>query len=436
MTISFSQTTRLILLFTCLGLIQTTAFGSKITPDDSFEKALVKPRVESMECFVRTRFNADVERHIKGFTVLAKKNAQRILGESMIYFPTIEAKIKELGLPDDLKYLTVVESMLDPKAVSNAGAKGMWQLMPFIAEDYDLRMDDLTDERFHIEKSAEAGLKYLKKLHDRFGNWELALAAYNCGANRVRKTLKQSGKKTYWGIRHLLPRQTREFVPKLVAVKYLFHYYQHHALTPTFPAIDLQFARTIEVDGGMSYEEISEITGVTAGLLAAMNPNYIYNPKHTTQEKIDIVLPSRVANAVQNHKDQISLSTDLNISYTRDSSTTANPYFKVIYNVPNEMDLKQFCDMYNLSRTQIWLWNELTDENLKEGQEIFAYQYHDLVLDYKVNRSKVSDHVYIEPLALEEIRSNKENESKDSEQSKELHNLVIHSEDRSILVGR
>lgn len=389
MTISYGQTTRLIGLMLCIGLFATNLQGGSIVPDSTFDKALIKPRVENLDFFVRTRYNSDTERHIRGFVVMARKTARRVLGESTIYFPTIEKKIAELGLPDDLKYLTVVESMLDPKAASYAGAKGMWQLMPFIAEDYDIEMGEFRDDRFHIEKSAHAGLSYLKNLYDRFENWELALAAYNCGANRVKRVLKQTGKKTYWGIRHLLPRQTREFVPKLVAVKYLFDYYQHHGIEPAFPSIDLQLTQSIEIQAGKSYADLGQLTDLTSGEISFLNPSYMFEPKYADLGKIEIILPSRVANAVIRHLD-VENKYD-NILYRQDSVSLSSPYYKVIYAVPDSMTLSDFCKMYNLSTNQVWLWNELASHNLFAGQEIFVYGYKDLMLEYKIPRVELMD---------------------------------------------
>jgi len=378
----------------CFSLNDLSA--TEIIPDSTFEKALVKPRVESMDFFVRTKYNSDIERHVRGFVILARTNAQRMLGESTIYFPTIERKIKEMGLPDDLKYLTIVESMLDPKAESYAGAKGMWQLMPFIAKDYNIHMGEFRDERFHIEKSASAGLGYLKSLYERFDNWELALAAYNCGAGRINRTLKQTGKKTYWGIRHLLPRQTREFVPKLVAVKYLFQYYQHHNLKPTFPGIDMQITRSIKIEAGKSYQEIGNITELTAGLISFLNPSYLYEPKYVDLGKIELILPARVITALEQHNALLNIEQAQNILFRSDSSSITNPYYKVIYSVPDSMSLQTFCDMYDLSSTQIWLWNKMTNTTLHPGQELFIYEYKDLVLEYRINKSPI----YLESIAL------------------------------------
>ncbi len=387
MTISFYRAIRLIGLTICLGISITDVQASTIIPDRTFDKKLIKPRVENLDFFVRTRYNSDTERHIRGFMVLARKNAQRILGESTIYFPIIERKIEELGLPDGLKYLTVVESMLDPKAESHAGAKGMWQLMPFIATDYDIKMDDLTDERFHVEKSTHAGLSYLKNLYERFGNWELALAAYNCGASRVNRVLKQTGKKTYWGIRHLLPRQTREFVPKLTAVKYLFDYYQHHDMEPTFPSIDLQITQTISINAGRTYAEIGGLTDLTTGLISFLNPSYMYEPKYSDLGEIELVVPARVANAVTRHFEVMDRYQ--NASYRKDS--ISNPYHKVIFAVPDSMSLDEFCKNYSLSTGQVWLWNRLHNHNLVPGQEIFVYEYQELELAYKMAATEPMD---------------------------------------------
>ena len=371
----------------CMFIFSGFLQGRSVIPDNSFDNALIKPRVENLDFFVRTRYNYDTEKHIRGFVVMARKTAGRVLGESTIYFPIIEKKIAELGLPDDLKYLTVVESMLKPKAESYAGAKGMWQLMPFIAEDYEIKMNDFIDERFHIEKSTQAGLSYLKKLFDRFQNWELALAAYNCGPNRVRRVLNQSGKKTYWGIRHLLPKQTREFVPKLVAVKYLFDYYQQHNIQPMFPSIDLQLTQSVEITAGKTYKDLGRLGELKGGIISFLNPSYIYEPKDPYLGTVEIVVPARIANALLRHleiEDKYQ-----NLQYRSDSATISSPYHKVVYTVTDSISLTQFCQEYNLSTSQIWLWNKLDKHDLVPGQEIFTYDYQDLKLEYKLSSREI-----------------------------------------------
>jgi len=382
MTISYEQAFRVAGMMLLFWTSNIDLQAKTITPNRAFDKSLIKPRVENLDFFVQTNYNSDTERHIQGFVVLARKTARRVLGESTIYFPTIERKIQELGLPDDLKYLAVVESMLDPKAVSYAGAKGMWQLMPFTAADYKVRMDDFTDDRFHVEKSAHAGLSYLKHLYQRFKNWELALAAYNCGANRVRRIQRQTGKYSYWEIRHLLPRQTREYVPKLTAVKYLFDYYKHHGIVPAFPSIDLQLTKTIEIQAGKSYKDLGELTNLNDGLISFLNPSYMYEPKYADLGKIDIVLPARVADAVINHYEKVDENHD--ILYQKDSASLVSPYHKVIYTVPKAMKLSKFCRKHNLSTSQVWLWNELNSQYLKPGQQVFVYAYKELKFNYKM----------------------------------------------------
>ena len=217
----------------------------------------------------------------------------------------------------------------------------------------------------------------------------MALAAYNCGPNRVRKILKQTGKKTYWGIRHLLPRQTREFVPKLVAVKYLFDYYQRHDIQPIFPSIDLQLTQSIEIQAGKTYHDLGELTNLTGGVISFLNPSFIDEPKYADLGIIDLVVPSRVANAVLRHFEIEQKYQD--ILYTRDSSSINTPYHKVRYAVTDSMSLTQFCKNYNLSTSQIWLWNELHDYNLVPGQEIFTYSFQNLMLEYEMPTRELLD---------------------------------------------
>ncbi|MBT8221391.1 MAG: transglycosylase SLT domain-containing protein [Bacteroidia bacterium] len=385
-------------LFLPIGVF---ASDNYITPDESYRRDLVKTRVESMPCFVRTRFNADIEKHIRAFVLLAKNNSERLLGKSTIYFHIIEDEINKLGLPDDLKYLTIVESMLDPHAVSNVGAKGMWQLMPFLAEEYDISYTGIEDERVNVARSSAAGLTYLKDLYTRFGNWELALAGYNCGPNRVRKILRQSGKKTYWEIRHLLPKQTREFVPKLIAAKYLFHFYQQHGMKPQFPQMDLQLTTRVKILPGLSFKEIGKILGVDPELLRLLNPSFRIDPKHQDYSEVEITLPTRLVSTYKRHRQFMAIESKVN-KYFFPEIETINPYYRVKYVVDEDISLYQFCARHGLSVGQIWMWNGLHSSDLILGQEIFAYNFEEYRLKYRINKDLVS----IDSINIDEIEWN------------------------------
>lgn len=339
-----------------------------------YDASTAKADVESMDCIVRHRYSSAVEKHIKGFVIFTRNNTQNLLGLSTVYFPKIEKVLKEEGLPDDLKYLTVLESMLDPHAESYVGAKGMWQLMPFIAEEYGLSMDDMIDERSDVERSARAGIRFLKDLYDQFGNWELALAAYNCGPSKVRRTLKSANKISYWGIRPYLPKQTQDFVPKFIAIKYIFTHYQEYNLTPTFPDLDMQLTEKVKIKRGHSLADIAFVTGLTEGMIASLNPSLKHNTKVYAYRDLEINLPSRVVRA---YRDYIAYSDLYHIKEMR-LNTPDQKYFKVVYLVDRQMSLDDFCEEYGLSCNQVRLWNDLNDSTIEPNQEIFIFDYHPL----------------------------------------------------------
>lgn len=196
---------------------------------------LIQDRLSCLENEIPLEFNPQVRNLIDYFTIRNRKYTRRVLERQPVYFPMFEKYLAKHGMPDELKYLAVVESALLPKAVSSAKAVGLWQFMTPTANDFKLVQNSYLDERMDPEKSTEAACKFLKQLHRMFGSWEMALAAYNCGPGNVRKAIARSGgKKTFWGIYDYLPRETRNYVPTFTAIVYALNYAPDHNLKADF----------------------------------------------------------------------------------------------------------------------------------------------------------------------------------------------------------
>ena len=175
----------------------------------AYDVAMVKRRVESMNSIVNVKFTPEVEQYIRAYLTAGKKSSELILGYGKVYFPVIEYTLQMQDLPEDLKYVAVIESNLRPHAISLVGAAGLWQLMPETAKTYGLNIDNYVDERKDPVKSTQVALNYLSLLHDRFGSWELALAAYNCGPGRLKRAIRHSGgSHDFWKLRPYLPKET------------------------------------------------------------------------------------------------------------------------------------------------------------------------------------------------------------------------------------
>ncbi|MBC3541732.1 transglycosylase SLT domain-containing protein [Rufibacter sediminis] len=194
---------------------------------------LIQDRLSCLEQEIPLEFNKQVRGLIDYFTIRNRKYTRRVLERKPLYFPMFEQYLAKHNMPDELKYLAVVESALLPKAVSSAKAVGLWQFMDFTGRDFKLVQNHYLDERMDPEKSTEAACKFLKQLYRMFGSWEMALAAYNCGPGNVRKAIARSGgKKTFWGIYPYLPKETRAYVPSFTALVYALNHAEDHNLHP------------------------------------------------------------------------------------------------------------------------------------------------------------------------------------------------------------
>lgn len=224
---------------------------------------------------MKIKHNATLERFIRVYLQNRRPYLNRLLGKSIYYFPIFEQYLDASDLPLELKYLAIVESALDQTAVSPSGAKGLWQFMYGTGLEYDLHIDSFVDERFDLLKSTKAACAYLKRLYQSFGDWDLALAAYNSGPGNVRKAIQRAGGNTnYWEIRQYLPRETSSYVPAFYAIMYLFSYADYHQLKPDKEGIEYYETDTIEIKGSLSFETIRSKTGIEPWLLKSLNPQY------------------------------------------------------------------------------------------------------------------------------------------------------------------
>jgi len=191
------------------------------------------------------------------------------------YFPMIEETLDKYGLPLELKYLVVVESAFNPIAVSPAGASGLWQFMLPTGRSYGLEINSLIDERRDPVKSTDAACRFLKDMYDIYEDWNLALAAYNCGAGTVNRAIRRAnGKKDYWAIYNYLPRETRSYVPYFIAVNYVMNYYAYHQLYPV-QTIPLPFSTdTVMINQIIHFDQVAEVLEIDKEMIRALNPQY------------------------------------------------------------------------------------------------------------------------------------------------------------------
>ncbi len=281
------------ILFFALLLLHFSAVKA-----NNISRAEYQKRVQNLNTVIDMRINDKVSDEIELNVEKRRRESQVILGRTALYFPLIEQKIREMELPDELKYLAAIESSLRPDATSRAGAAGLWQFMRNTAQLFGLRVDRNIDERRDVEKSTEKALVYLKMLKEKYGNWTLALAAYNCGPGAINRAISRSGgSNNYWEIAKYLPYETQEFIPRFIAMSYLMNYYYIHDLTPTEPEEELRNTSSIRVFNKVSFPALSKKINLDLRIIKILNPSFIREHiPHSNDGKYKLVLPQRAMN--------------------------------------------------------------------------------------------------------------------------------------------
>lgn len=345
---------------------------------------------QMMSTVIPPRFDNVVKSYINTYTVKKRQRTEGMLGRSVMYFPIFEKYMREQNMPLDLKYLSVVESALNPNAVSRSGAVGLWQFMPPTGKERGLRINSTVDERRDPNKSTKAALNYLSALYRKFGNWPLALAAYNGGPGRVSRAVKRGRSKNYWRIRKYLPKETRNYVPAFIAATYIMHYYQLHNLQPHYPEYDLQYTSAIKVYRNISFKEIERITGTPRYIIEELNPSYkkAYIP-HNRRGNF-LILPQAKMGAMLSHLGRPDGSPVFNIASSSIPAPSGgvkrmntkpafvpvwnkDEYIKTTYTTKEGDNLDLLAKVFNCKPESIRFWNSLSSNSLRKGQEIVLY---------------------------------------------------------------
>lgn len=250
------------------------------TVDYELSTAVLKERLKAMDekSPFNIEYNIGLENVIKSFLKNRKKGFERLMGISQFYFPIFEEELAKNNIPLEIKYLAVVESALNPKAVSRVGATGLWQFMYQTGKQYGLGISSYVDERSDPLKASKAASQYMNNMYKIFGDWDLVLASYNSGPGNVAKAIRRSGgQQNYWNIRKNLPKETQGYLPAFLATMYIFEYHKEHGIVPN-KAIANHFATdTIMVKKHMTFKQISDLLDVSIDELQFYNPSYKRN---------------------------------------------------------------------------------------------------------------------------------------------------------------
>lgn len=321
-------------------------------------------------------YNPGLESVIKNYLKNRPKTMQRLMGLSHMYFPMFEEALDQYDIPLEVKYLAIVESALNPRARSRVGATGLWQFMFTTGKMYGLDVSSYVDERRDPIKSTEAAAKYLAKLYQIFGDWDLALAAYNSGPGNVNKAIRRSGGyENYWNIRPFLPRETAGYVPAFLATLYIFEYAEEHGFGPQKPMFRHMETDTIRVKQMITLDQVSEVTGVNVEELQFLNPSYKLDIIPVIEgENYYLRLPRYAAGIFVANEEKIYAFAKAEF----DKREKPLPqYFdndtKVRYRVRSGDYLGRIARKYGVRVSQIKQWNGLRSNNIRVGQRLTIY---------------------------------------------------------------
>ncbi len=338
----------------------------------------LKARLKELNA--RTPFNVEynpaLESVIKRFLKTRKSSLGRLMGLSHYYFPMFEREFDSYNIPLEMKYLAIVESALKPRARSRVGATGLWQFMFATGKQYGLDVSSYVDERRDPIKSTESAAKYLSWLYKLYGDWDLALAAYNSGPGNVNKAIRRSGGyKNYWNIRSNLPRETAGYVPAFLATMYIFEFAEEHGFKPEKPQFNYIQTDTVRVKQLITLDQVSEVTGIKIEKLQFLNPSY----------KLDIIpyikgknytlrLPREAIGTFVNNEEQIyAFAKAENDKKEKPLPQLFNAESKIRYRVKNGDYLGKIARRYGVRVSQIKRWNGLRSNHLKIGQRLTIY---------------------------------------------------------------
>ncbi|RKE98816.1 LysM peptidoglycan-binding domain-containing protein [Ichthyenterobacterium magnum] len=321
-------------------------------------------------------YNASLESVIKSFLKHRRRSMEKLMGLSHYYFPMFESELDKHNIPLEMKYLAIVESALKPRARSRVGATGLWQFMFGTGKEYNLDVSSYVDERSDPVKSTEAASRYLSRLYKIFGDWDLALAAYNSGPGNVSKAIRRSGGyKNYWNIRHNLPRETAGYVPAFLATMYIFEFAKEHGFKSQKPKFRYFETDTIRVKQMITLDQVSEATGVEIETLQFLNPSYKLDIiPHIKNKNYTLRLPiTEIGKFVNNETEIYALAKAEFDKREKPLPQFFNSDSKIRYRVKSGDYLGKIARKYGVRVSKIKQWNGLRSNNLRIGQRLTIY---------------------------------------------------------------
>lgn len=333
-------------------------------------------RIKKMNSFISLPYNEIVKNYIILYSEKMPTKMSHILGLCQYYMPIFEEIFNRYDIPQELKAMAVIESALNPTAVSRAGAKGMWQFMYSTAKMYGLHIDSFVDERLDPVKSAEAAAQYLQDSYEIFGDWNLAIASYNCGAGNVNKAIRRSGgKRAFWDIWPYLPRETRGYVPAFVGALYTMTYYKEHGIRPESVEIPT-LIDTLKINKQLHLRQVADLTSAPLEELKNLNPQYRHEIIPGESREYILRIPYAYTNAFIEYEDSVyrhkvdEYFNPVTIKKIKDGGDGE----RIVYRVKNGDYLGKIASRHRCTVAQIKRWNNLKNNNIRVGQRLVIYR--------------------------------------------------------------
>ncbi len=349
---------------------------------------LVHERMAKLQREIPLNHNDVTHQYVEFFTFRKPSFVKEMLERKALFFPIFEKYLAQYGLPDELKYLSLIESRLDPKIISHAGAGGLWQFMPSTGRiDFKLRIDKYVDERFDPYKATEAACKYFLQLGRIFNNdWEMMLASYNSGPGNVSRAVRRSGKKSYWDVYPYLHKETRGYVPQYAAIVYMMHYAEDHGIKPdtirSIAAFD-----TIHVNSYMNLKMLASAGQFSYDKFRQLNPQILTDVLPENTRRYPIRLPKDELKHFYAHRQDVMLSATQSPFAERtmlasnddneeeENTQPATQSRQVSHKVRRGESLYSIARKYQVAGTQLKSWNRLGRQGkIHPGQRLVIYK--------------------------------------------------------------
>lgn len=352
-------------------------------------------RLNQIPSVVDLTYNRIVHNFIKVYTEKRRDRVEIMLGLADYYFPIFDEIFDYYDVPNEMKYMAIIESALNPRALSRARALGLWQFMYGTGRLYGLEINSYVDERMDPIKATHAAVRFSKDLYEIYGDWQLVIAAYNCGPGNVNKAIRRSGgKRNYWDIYYYLPRETRGHVPAFIAATYVMHYYKEHNLHPV--KMELPIASdTLMVSEELHLKQVAEVLDIPVEKLRDMNPQYrrdiIPDTKNTYALRLPLQYTTQfieLEDSIYAYKDSVFFNPKSDVvtperyvsSYT---PSTPKNHTKLYYTVKPGDNLGFIADWYDVGLSQVRYWNNIHRNLIRAGQKLVIYKPNSVADNYK-----------------------------------------------------